>query len=169
MAKLNEIISFVKKEKCSSAWSKGVQTYALELLNNLREDGVKTFSTSDKAKLLNGAENWKRFSDGGMTLIYDPDIAKRLSSASELKKTKNGQLNPNRRESWIDVQARALYQAELLINKAVRELEAEKPTKKATVKKPKTAKGKKKWGVMGAPKSSKRKEWLKKIRAKRGK
>lgn len=53
-----------------------------------------------------GTYNW-----GGSSLIYDADIAGRLCCPSELKKTRNGERRPNSREEWLDVQARALYQA----------------------------------------------------------
>ena len=62
-------------------------------------------------KLLSGAKDWKEYSWGGRSLIYDQDIAERLSSPSELRKTNNGQRRPNAREEWLDTQARALYQA----------------------------------------------------------
>jgi hypothetical protein len=39
------------------------------------------------------------------------DIAERLCTPSELKKTRHGDRKPNSREEWLDVQARALYQA----------------------------------------------------------
>lgn len=90
-----------------SAWSRGVDEYANELRQNLRENNLKP----TEENMLNGARDWKQYSWGGNSLIYDEDIAKRLSSPSELKRTKNGQLKPNSREEWLDTQARALYQA----------------------------------------------------------
>ena len=68
--------------------------------------------------LLNGADNWNQYSYGGCSLIYDGDIAERLCNPSELKKTRNGERNPNSRETWLDVQARALGKASYLIIKA---------------------------------------------------
>lgn len=65
--------------------------------------------------MLNGARDWKEFSKGGFSLIYNEDIAKRLCSPSELKKVENGRRNPNSREDWLDVQARALSQAASLV------------------------------------------------------
>ena len=65
--------------------------------------------------LLNGADNWSAYSYGGCSLIWNEDIAKTLCTPSELKRTKNGQNDPNSRETWMDVQARALYQAFSLI------------------------------------------------------
>ena len=99
-----------------SAWSQGVRDYALELL---QDDWVDIEENTNRnlleKHLLNGANDWKQFSWGGCSLIYDADIAKRLSTPSELKITKDGQRNPNKNEQWLDTQARALYQAFNLI------------------------------------------------------
>ena len=112
----------LKAVKYRSAWSKGVKEYAYLLLDNI-------FSYSDYKAindckslhevLLNGAKDWHQFSWGGYALIYDEDIAKTLCSPSELKKCKNGMLRPNKQEQWLDVQARALFQAENLIKDCV--------------------------------------------------
>ena len=101
-----EIITVLETRKDRSAWEKGVTVYALELLENITETEIIT-----KERLLNGAENWEEFSWGGCSLIYDYDIAERLCTPSELKKTRNGERRPNARESWLDTQARALFQA----------------------------------------------------------
>lgn len=34
---INKVIAAVKREKCRSAWSKGVKIYALSLLEDLKE------------------------------------------------------------------------------------------------------------------------------------
>lgn len=65
--------------------------------------------------LLHGAGDWEEYSRGGCALIYNSDIAERLCAPWELRKTDGGAKRPNAREDWIDVQARALSQAELLI------------------------------------------------------
>ena len=70
---------------------------------------------------MNGAENWKEYSYGGCALCYDHDIAKHYCTPSELKKTKEGMRNPNSQETWLDVQARALHQAENLINRIAKD------------------------------------------------
>ena len=72
--------------------------------------------------MLNGARSWHDYSWGGCSLIYDRDIANRVCTISELKKTDNGTKRPNRREEWLDVQARALHQAEMLIKESIRNL-----------------------------------------------
>lgn len=126
------IIETIKKEIEArterSAWSKGVTVYALELVEGLEEaiDGGY-FDPSDIAApkvlekaLLNGASSWDEYSWGGCSLIYDGDIAERLCCPSELKKTRNGERRPNSREEWLDVQARALYQACRRVKSAAR-------------------------------------------------
>lgn len=110
-----------------SAWDKGVTAYADDFLDNLAEaieEGY--FYTEDLASktmiekfLLNGAEDWAQYSWGGCSLIYDYDIAKRLCNPTELKRTHNGRLRPNRNEEWLDVQRRALYQASTRVIRAV--------------------------------------------------
>lgn len=110
--------------KGSSAWKRGVLAYAEELAENL--EGMTDAEIADPAKveeaLLNGAENWDEYSWGGCSLIYNGDICQRLATPSEKKKTKGGENRPNAREKWLDVQARALYQAADLIKRACRKV-----------------------------------------------
>ena len=73
-----------------------------------------------KTELLNGAQDWEQYSWGGCSLIDDSEIAERLCTPSELKTTRNGERKPNRREEWLDVQARALFQAANRIIRAAR-------------------------------------------------
>jgi len=96
-----------------SAWAKGVEIYAQELQEFLTESGL----TATKENLLNGAQNWKEYSYGGCALIYDADIAERLCNPSELKRNDNGRLMPNSNETWLDCQARAIYQASRIVLK----------------------------------------------------
>ncbi len=63
------------------------------------------------ANLLNGADNWQHWAEGGCGLAYDADIAERLCTPSELRRTDGGRLPPNRRETWLNVEARAASQA----------------------------------------------------------
>ena len=101
-----------------SAWNKAINTYALELLEDITDDEEVT-----RERLLNGANDWKQYSWGGSSLIYDCDIAERTCTPSELKKTRSGERRPNANEEWLDVQARALYQACNRIMKTKRSLE----------------------------------------------
>lgn len=114
--------------KARSAWTKGVLLYAYDLLENLEwfDDEDLELAESNKklfiAALMNGASNWYEYSEGGCSLIYDGQIAARLCTRSELKRTKNGLNNPNRYETWLDVQGRALYQASEILWNIVKEV-----------------------------------------------
>lgn len=102
-----------------SAWNRGVKEYTYELLDEVAEaleylgkgEECPTDWASLRALALNGADDWNAYSWGGSSLIYDFDIANRLCEATELKRTRGGELRPNCREQWLDTQARALYQA----------------------------------------------------------
>lgn len=119
MKNLHEVINTIETKKTRSAWDRGVNAYALEMLEELAFNFEHGYITDDdlcnskliRKALLNGAEDWQQYSWGGCSLIYDPDIAERLCCPSELRKTRNGERRPNSREEWLDVQARALYQA----------------------------------------------------------
>lgn len=127
---IGKISETVSNEKARSAWGRGVQAYALELADELGEalrDGtICPVDLSDSKKvnaaLLNGADSWSMYSWGGSALIYDGDIATRLCCPSELKKTRDGERRPNSREEWLDVQARALYQAANMVKRCIRSL-----------------------------------------------
>lgn len=107
-----------------SAWSRAVRTYATELVESI--DGSADLSNEEllRKALLNGAADWHQYSEGGCALIYDEEIAERLCSASELKRCKGGERQPNARETWLDCQARALFQAAALIRRAYRMVSA---------------------------------------------
>ena len=94
-----------------AAWNRGVMKYAMELMHDV--DGKEI----TEKNLLNGAKDWKEYSYGGCSLIYDVDICRRLCTPSEIKKTKDGECRPNKQENWLDTQARALYQAARMIMK----------------------------------------------------
>ena len=135
----------LKSRKDRSAWDKGVNLYALELVDELEEAAAyqgrnPAPGTECRKWMLNGAQNWQRPNDefaawsvyswGGSSLIYDGDIAERLCTPSELKRTRNGERRPNSREEWLDVQAQALYQAarrvSILYRSIWEEMEAER-------------------------------------------
>lgn len=98
-----------------SKWAQGVNEYKDELLEAYTE--AKAYDASlelTEAALLNGASDWKAYSWGGSSLIYNQDIADRLATPSEIKRRtlKDGLSDyANTSEQWLDVQARALYQA----------------------------------------------------------
>lgn len=113
----------VEQTKTRSAWERGVKAYAEELVEELREaveGGYVDESDLSNRRLferamLNGAADWKQYSEGGSALCYDCQIAERLCAPWELRKTDGGCKDPNPRESWIDVQSRALFQAAQLV------------------------------------------------------
>jgi len=111
MTAIEKIRATLENTQPRSAWDRGVNRYALELLEEYEENYGKNACAPCETDLLNGARDWKQYSWGGSSLIYDVDIADRLCTASELKRTRNGERRPNRDEEWLDVQARALFQA----------------------------------------------------------
>ena len=106
-----EILKGLKRRSFNrSAWDRAVNIYACELLDNMDIENISNVIELKEAAL-NGAKDFKEYSYGGCSLISDVDIAKRCCTPSEFKRTKEGQWNPKRKKKWLDVQARALYQA----------------------------------------------------------
>lgn len=123
MITLEALKNALKAHTDRSAWGKGVTLYAWELFNHLEEmtaGGYFDMKDFEKPRalrgcLLNGAKDWKEYSWGGCSLCYNGQIAERLCTPSELKRTRNGARKPNSREEWLDTQARALFQAANLL------------------------------------------------------
>lgn len=115
MKTLSQIQKQLENQTARSAWGRGVLNFAVDLVGDAIENNGAEFTPSSRADLeallLNGAKTWSEYSRGGGALIYDGDIAGALCTASELKKTKNGQRRPNKNEERLDTQARALWQA----------------------------------------------------------
>ena len=121
----SEVLKFIEKQLDNdlsnsnlSTWNQGVNLYAKELIDNFKEfkENYPNESTLITLKpLLNGAKDWKQYSWDGNSLIYTNDIAERLTPYSTLKKLKKIEYGtydkPNKNEDWLDVQARALFQA----------------------------------------------------------
>lgn len=127
---ISALTKAVKATPARSAWARGVKEFALDFCADLRE-GIRGgyFYADDLAAprclekmMLNGADSWSAYSWGGCAYIYDEDIAKSLCTPSELKRTRNGKRRPNAREAWLDVQARALYQAAALVQRCAADL-----------------------------------------------
>ena len=110
--KAKEIIEKLESLKTPrSAWKKGVLHYAFFIMSKFdRETEIES-----EATLLNGAYNWWQASCSGCFYVNDEVIALTLCNNSELRMTRNGKRRPNRDETWLDVQARALFQASKLI------------------------------------------------------
>lgn len=104
-----------------SKWGKGVSVLSYDIVEYLPDDmDITLDDITNKKVLLNGATNWKQASWGGSFYIYDEDIATLLCTPSELKRTRYGEKQPSKNEQWLDVQARALGQAENRIKKIVK-------------------------------------------------
>lgn len=116
-----ELLKMIENTKERSAWGRGVNEYAYELVENLETNEITTDMHELEILLLNGADSWKKYSWGGCSLIYDCDIAERLCTPSEFKRTKGGERKHNNREEWLDVQSRALFQAAHKICQLVKE------------------------------------------------
>lgn len=132
---INELIKKIEAAKPRGAWSKGVKSYALWMLESGYIDGIRPADSLTLGELVNRcgymfikigmfhSQAWnaaKETSEGGCFHIYNWQIAQQLCSPSELRKCqrKDGSYrNPNSRENWLDVQTRAIYQALLLIQK----------------------------------------------------
>ena len=128
MLNIEKIRETIENKPVRSAWNRGVKSYAVDLLDDLAENiqggyidpaDLESPALLKKA-LLNGAADWAQYSWGGCSLCYDGQIAERLCTPSELKRKRGGDLQPNSRESWLDVQARALSQAANCIINAAR-------------------------------------------------
>ena len=103
-----------------SAWSRAVHTYASELMESLDDSADLSNERLLEKAMLNGADDWQQYSEGGCALVYNTDIAERLCSPSELKRCNGGERQPNSRENWIECQTRALTQAANLVRDAYR-------------------------------------------------
>lgn len=118
--KIANTATYLENVKTRGAWANGVKSYAFDLLNSFEEfcnydDNAPEFS---EKTLLNGAANWLQYAEGGLGLCYDCAIAERLCNPTELKRTQGGAKNPNSRETWLQVEGRALFQARQLLRRA---------------------------------------------------
>lgn len=89
----------------TSTFDKACNQYAAELLDEFAEDHGNN-SVPTKKDLLNGAADWREYSYGGCSLIFDEDIAKRVCTPAQFAKKFGKKLANN--ETWLDVQAQAL-------------------------------------------------------------
>ena len=121
MQSIEKARAALEARKTRSAWDRGVSLYISDLLDNWECNAPYELDDVNLVSLLlNGARDWDQYSWGGSSLCYNHQIAERLCSPSELKRTRNGQRRPNHWEEWLDVQTRALEQACLFICNALR-------------------------------------------------
>lgn len=122
-----DLLKKLNAVKTRSAWDKGVLGYALEIVDTHGEGDIQSVDDvlnyrRDKHESLYSVAKWQ--SEGGCFEIYNEDIAERLCTPSELKRCthKDGRLRDmaNARESWLDVQTRAVFQAYNKIQAALR-------------------------------------------------
>lgn len=111
----SEIYNLLIQEKPRSAWARGVNNIAVNIVREILEEYA-----GDKEPHFNLVDDFTRhFYNvslhnavyGGCFYCYDYGIAKNFCTPSELKRVKNGERNPNSRESWLDVMYRGAYQA----------------------------------------------------------
>ena len=114
--RISDIKEDIAAHYARSAWDRGVKSYAVEMFDDyvdrlrITDDSIRIGKITEK-DLMNGADSWQQYSYGGCAEIYDGDICERLCTESEKKKTRNGEWRLNSGEDWLDVQARALWQA----------------------------------------------------------
>jgi hypothetical protein len=105
-----------KREKTRGTYNKALHNYALELLENIKdnynttEEAKEDLKQLDKRQIeklaLNGAMCWSEYSWGGSSLCYDYDILENLFCPSIVKKYENASYI--RGVHLLDYQAKAL-------------------------------------------------------------
>lgn len=81
---INALIEVFSARAPRSAWKRGVNAYAVELLeafqelNRYQEQRHGQSLSFTEENFLNGAPSWWAYSYGGSSLIYNTDIAQRL-------------------------------------------------------------------------------------------
>lgn len=121
MNRIEKIRKVLESSNERSAWNRGVNDYAMELLDNFEENYEPDEEVTEE-KLLNGATSWMQYSWSGNSLCYSGDIAERLSTPSFLKAKKGGELPPTKDYAWLDWQAFALTQASYKLRKIAKNI-----------------------------------------------
>ena len=123
MTDIAKIKTWIENESCRSHWEKAVKDYALEMISQCDKKEITSYKEllnhCDAARMSDYAIA-RDLSEGGCFEICDADIAKRLCTPSQLKRytRKDGTVRDLPRESWLDVQSRAVYQAICLLRSA---------------------------------------------------
>ena len=111
LATLRGIIS---EARARSAWSRGVNAYALDILDSLEDiaryhfENYGEFPPLSESLALNGADNWHHFAAGGCGLVYTSAILERLCTPSELRRLSRSSRSDI---DAIEIEGRALFQA----------------------------------------------------------
>lgn len=123
MTDIAKIKIWIENDSYCSHWERAVRDYALEMIDQCDKTNITAYKQlliHCNAKNMKDYEIAKALSEGGCFEISNVDIAKRLCTPSELKRVtrKDGTVRDLLRETWLDVQTRAVYQAILLIKHA---------------------------------------------------
>lgn len=117
----NTILTQIKStinDNVTSGWKHAIKLYAIDLLELFKENNAKTPNTPFVEKeFLDGASNWREYSENGNSLIYTEDIAERMCTDRQLKLVGGGKKDPSKHMTWIQLQGNALKQAFDLIMK----------------------------------------------------
>lgn len=105
--------------KVRSAWRRGVVTVCSMIVENFETEEIEAEEIKTVARC--GATSLRAAVYGGCYLIYDKEIAETFCNKSELKKTENGEKNPNANENWLDVHYRGLIKAVMLLENFIKE------------------------------------------------
>lgn len=121
--KIEQLRNKLENTTYRSAWDNGVKQYMFMLLDRFKEYYNYDNNTEwNEQTFLNGADNWKQYAEGGGGLCYNYNICVTLCTKSEQKRLQYGAKQPNKNESWIDVEARAFYQAWIKLNQMLKEI-----------------------------------------------
>ena len=123
MTDITKIKTWIEQISCTSQWERAVRDYALEMIDKCDKTDITSYKqllNHCNAAHMTDYALAKALSNGGCFEIYDADIAKRLCTPSELKRVtrKDGTVRDLPRETWLDVQTRAVYQAIFFIKTA---------------------------------------------------
>ena len=129
------VINELAKHEEHSAWMHGVVAYAGDILNRFSDMDFgylvyrcnRAFSREDGADrlrmdLCSPFNDWNVYSRE-LGLKDDKAIATRLCTPEELRRFDGGNIQPNGRTTWTDIQTRALYNAACLIVVTIQSLQ----------------------------------------------
>lgn len=86
--KIGEIKARIEKRMNDSKRDKIRATYALEILNDYenlyQRDDSYNLNHENLKQLLCGAKDWRQYSEGGCSLVYNGDIEERIGKGGDL-------------------------------------------------------------------------------------